>query len=446
MALFGDFEFTGPVPASSSWSVMGSQVQFKYPAPAAMTSPPCPYPHTLAVETTGISSAALQWRMAMVGYGDFSLYGTNWLIKSIKLNSAEISDLKRLAKARTAIVNRAYIILPASTIAPMRIVPRSIYPLIDPSEQVNISYALGCAMAEASAASAIATRSGATGTLTHLFHKRLLEVGSLSTQLVQVEPTKGKAIDFIGFEGKTAKIHLVEAKGTGGSFDYPALHKGLLQCESVTGVSIAMLPAVMPTSLNVSCSYVAHTRVNCGIRILNTSVRTALFSFLPARQVTPLSGGNNILIQIGRAVNILFGAKMVGLYMALLGAETQETYEEWQLFTYLVDPPDVQGQNMSPPIVVALPTKMWTKIEELWTDSQKYIEAAKRLELISKKLENNRISKVVLPDEHIQEVLYRFGSELLTNQILWSNLVAPAQMRVDAFEPWLAFQNDSSNV
>ena len=78
MSLFTDFKFSGPVPAKTDWATLRDHVEVMHPPLAGTVTPPCPAPHTLAVDIVGLSSSALQWRMSMVGYGDFAFYGAYW--------------------------------------------------------------------------------------------------------------------------------------------------------------------------------------------------------------------------------------------------------------------------------------------------------------------------------------------------------------------------------
>ncbi len=95
----------------------------------------------------GVNAVAARWFAATMGYGVAADYGIHWLINGTLLSTAQLVDLKRLATGRAASIERAYEFIPSAVGSPLRIVPREIYPLIEASEKVAVSYLVSCAMA-----------------------------------------------------------------------------------------------------------------------------------------------------------------------------------------------------------------------------------------------------------------------------------------------------------
>ena len=267
-------------------------------------------------------------------------------------------------------MSRAYKLQKATSTSPMILVPRSIYPLIEGSEETNISYYLGCSFAEVCIPSAFAANPLlGSGGLSHLFHARLLTASSTVGSTVDIRCIDNSKVDFVAFDDKLTGIHLIEAKGSGESVSPKVLHRALRQCDSVVDVSISGGPPMYPASLTASVTYVGTKSVACGGFKVKRSVRTAVFdrrSPTWSDQHLVLAPSNPSAISL--ALQQLFGTKLLGLYLALQAGKKKRELGEWTSFQF------AREDGFELDTSIAVPTQLLRSVHRFWADAQEAIK------------------------------------------------------------------------
>lgn len=435
MPLYTDYLCKGLAKDPKTWDDLSPSISCA--SPTAKPTP-CKPPPRHDVSPVAFSPKALLWRMVVAGYGDQALYGATWLINKVPLGTPQIAELKRLTRVRASSIARAYEICPATATSPLMLLPRSIYPLIESSEKVNISYYLGCAMAEVCLPAAILSRPLlGSGGVSHLFHARLLESSDLAAKTVEVATTNGRKIDFVAFDKTLTGVHLAEAKGSGESMSYENLASGLLQCDAVVGVSVAGSALMSPASLNVAFTFFGQIPVNCGSLKIARSLRTSVFDYRQgpsAHKSAPhtLALAPSHTSPISRALKQLFGTKLLGLYLALQSGERNDTTPKWTEFWFGA------AEGFEQEISVAIPSALLSQMESFWKAAEGRIERGPLFRKLQVALPDGAAEDVQEGNIDLSDALVEFGGQALILRV-WDNLPIPHNFEAHELEPWLAF-------
>lgn len=409
------------------WATLSKQLACLNPAAASTVKPPV---HDL--DAVGVDAVAARWFAATMGYGAAADYGIHWLVSGTPLSAAQIGDLKRLACGRAASIERAYEFAAASAGQPLRIVPRSIYPLIEASEKVSASYLSGCAMAAICVPRAIERRPhSAVNGITYLFHVSLLKAASKAAKRVVVHMRSGRLVDFIGFDTKLG-VHLVEAKGSGDDFDTGQLARGIEQCLDVDCIE---LPSgkVIPSSLNVAATYRGKKPVKCLAVSVSDGLRCAIV------EVPHNPGISTALARTSKPpeedIDQLIGAQALGLYMHLLAAHREGDIQNWSIFA--IPGSESPGAGFR----VAVPTALFEETRRRFDSALATIRATwmgQRIEQSLDELPNIQVNASD-PLEFADGMLVGLGRWVRVED-RWSVFAIPEGYSRGPLEPWLAFE------
>lgn len=400
------------------------------PPPAAKVSPP-----SHDVDDLAINPTAFFWEAVTVGYGAPADYGIYWLLNRINLDPDQIEDLKRLAASRATMISRAYRFDTSS--GTLLLQQRDIYPLIEQSEKVNISYNLGCAMAAVCAPRAIATRAAPTVVaLSPLYHARLLACVENVTNTIIVNRSSNKQVDFVAFDANLG-AHIIEAKGGGDSFPYAELADGIDQCNAVDDVTLAGLPPVAPASLTVSVAFLAKLKVNCRAAAgggadftIKQGIRCATFEIMPpavpavaAPVATPPVPVPAVAPITNDTVLTLLGTRALGLHLFLQTASAAPDQGLWAIYSF------TQEIGFEVPITVAVPRALVTTAQQRWDDCQ-----------IAIKLNGLPAPTVPVAGNIDIAVMLRTLGKDVEFFSAWRDITPPPGFQRFASSPWVAFE------
>lgn len=444
MPEFGDFEVQGPLPATKEWKLIAPKVIQRQPKPA-VAGTVCKSPQSIGAVSVSLTPAELAFRMAAVGYGAYAHYGMTWLLGGKPLSAGEIADLRRLTASRLSVVHRAYRMSLTTTAAGLTTVdlsPRSIYPLIESSERVSVSFVLGCAMAEVCAPVALNTRPGfTTAKLWHLFHTSLLQAASSCATVIQVSMSTRQKTDFVAVDSALGTLHVIEAKGTGDEFNGASVADGLSQCDAVKGIRVMGGPLEQPASLNVCVSYVYGGKVRSAVYELSGPSNAAIAAGVASAGPSPEKKSATT-----DALELLLGTKLMGTYLLLRGADVEQAERGWTTFDI-----GQRGSGVAP-IRVALQTDLWRQLDDFWNQAERTMAKAADYVKLSEKLSRAAaVNEWLLKKRELETRLTGLGRSMLQTLDAQAQRdgtgrkqqqdKAPEGFVLSRVEPWLAFES-----
>lgn len=223
-----DYDYAGAAPHPKTATLLQQRLSRLRPTPAIT-----PVSLNSAPGIFSVALAKVYWDLITQGYGIFAEYGAMWKAKGMPLTAIGEANLQGFAQARNAVVNTAYeLVLGAGGFF---ICPREFYSLIEPSEKVAVSYAVGSGMTKTFGEYFIKQR--AQPSVLRMYHARLLKAAAHCQAPVALLPPHAMP-DFLGkaiFNGQS-RYHVFESKG-GEDISYPEIAKGITQAESVLSIN-----------------------------------------------------------------------------------------------------------------------------------------------------------------------------------------------------------------